>query len=197
MPFQSDVRSNNLDALFEVLFANMPTVARVFPDFRFRESSEVDVQDYIGNRFPIRANKVTANDMFDGEVETDERNYRFIQANYDGFHILFKFGVEKDLWHAKLFAIGFTITAPKTTLPDTSTIAFEKLTQLHGPCTSVEPFQRGRDSFNNNLNLYLWTLPGLVVQYRNFRKEQKPDESIVVCYWDSAFYGRFPYWMYA
>jgi len=179
--------NKEINKIFEVLFdgLDLPEKQVKAQSLQFSKSNEQDILTFLKN-FPVDYNDI-ANDLSYGE------RYRYVQAYYEKYFIVFSLGNEPNLWKNKLYGVSFNITFPEKEIAEDETKVFKKLKQLYGKHTKTEKFRYAAKD-ESELNLYIWKFPQITVTYRSFYDPETRKTAVVVEYWDSKFYQTYPYY---
>lgn len=179
--------TKDVNKIFEVLFygLDLPEKQVKAKPLQFSKSTEQDILAFLKN-FPVDYNDL-ANDL------SFEKKYRFVQAYYENYFIVFKLGNEPNLWKNKLCHVSFNITFPDEEIAEDKTKVFRKLKQLYGKNTRTEKFRYASND-ESELNLYIWKFPLKTITYRSYYDSETRKTAVVVEYWDSKFYKAYPYY---
>lgn len=166
------------DVLFDGLGMHEKKIKGKLP--QLSKSNAGEIQAFLNN-FPIVPDNIT-NDL------SFEKNYRFIQSDYSKFFLVFSLGNEPNQWDGKLYNILFNITFPRKEIPEDETRVYRKLKQLHGDYTTIEKFRYDEKKIDEDINVYIWQLPDIVITYRTLYDSERKRTVVVVNYWDNKFY---------
>jgi len=152
----------------------------------FRRSGVTEVLKLIEEVFPLDKTKLSNETSF-------KKKYRYVQVYYgERRWFVYHLGNEDNQWKGKLYSVAFTIKLADTRLPELETPVFEWLEARYGPPMRKEKFQYGGGSVSDDLELHIWDLPFMVVQYRGL-VDSDGETVMVVEYWDRLFYKEHSY----
>jgi len=175
--------------VFNVLFYGLDLNKTIKDDPpQFLVSSEGDILAFL-NHFPVESSKIS-------NVLSYRKKYRLIQADYGKYSIVFLLGNELNKWNKKLYQIAFNISLPNKEVPEDETRVYKKIVELHGDFTKTEKLRYSDNTFDENINVYIWRLDGITVTYRSLFDSENRRTVIVVEYWDHEFLKVHNYWEY-
>jgi hypothetical protein len=184
----STVLPKGPQALFPLLFLALErTPIPPSTILEYEKTTVADALRIVRSELPMKPGEV-----FDEESHGEQ--YRFVQAKFEGFFVVFKFGNQPDAYRGKLYEVAFTVVYPGTRVPERETRVFRAIEGARGRPSRVEKFRYSDTSVNEDLNLHVWEAEDAVITYRAYHDEKKNQDTVVTNLWDPAFHRTHRYW---
>lgn len=123
-------------------------------------------------------------------------NFEYYQARYDHSFFEFHIGKEKDRWLGKIYEMHFNVQFLKQYIAAEETSVYRALRKDFGKEHRKEFFRYSDTDVADDLQLYIWEFPKMVVTYRGFYSKEEDRTHTVLVFWDREFYQSHKYYKY-